>query len=156
MGNGFDLNALNLLDNIVNIPIIISGGYGKPKHIKSLKKIKNLSGVAISSALHYSIKDELNIKTHTSSEGNFSFFLKKTSYKNFKNIKIKNLKKIDTEKFMNDVAILNYNMGNLRSIKAACDKVDLKSIITNDTEIIMNSKSLLLPGVGAYNQAMEN
>ena len=32
--------------------------------------------------------------------------------------------------------------GNLRSIKAACDKVDLKSIITNDTEIIMNSKSL--------------
>ncbi len=94
MGNGFDLNALTLLDNIVNIPIIISGGYGKPKHINSLKKIKNLSGVTISSALHYSVKDELNIKTDTSSEGNFSFFLKKTSYKNFKNIKIKNLKKM--------------------------------------------------------------
>ena len=57
---------------------------------------------------------------------------------------------------MNDVAILNYNMGNLRSIKAACDKVGLKSVITNDQEIVMNSKSLLLPGVGAYNQAMKN
>ena len=41
---------------------------------------------------------------------------------------------------MNDVAIININMGNLFSIKCALDYVGLKSIITDDDKIIKNSK----------------
>ena len=37
---------------------------------------------------------------------------------------------------MNDVAIININMGNLFSIKCALDYVGLKSIITDDDKII--------------------
>jgi len=55
---------------------------------------------------------------------------------------------------MNDVAIININMGNLFSIKCALDFVGLKSIITDDFEEINKSKSLIIPGVGAFPEAM--
>jgi glutamine amidotransferase len=55
-----------------------------------------------------------------------------------------------------DVAIINYEMGNLRSIQSACSHVGLKTIITNDPKIIAKCKSIFLPGVGAFNQAMQN
>ena len=57
---------------------------------------------------------------------------------------------------MFDVAIINYEMGNLRSILSACEAVGLKTIITDDTKIIKKSKSIILPGVGAFNQAIKN
>ena len=57
---------------------------------------------------------------------------------------------------MYDVAIINYEMGNLRSVQSACNYVGLKTIVTNDSKIIENSKSIFLPGVGAFNQAMKN
>jgi cyclase len=50
---GFDLELLNMVYNIVNIPIIISGGAGKIAHIKELKKKYNPDAICISSALHY-------------------------------------------------------------------------------------------------------
>jgi glutamine amidotransferase len=57
---------------------------------------------------------------------------------------------------MFDVAIINYEMGNLRSVQAACNFVGLSTIITNKPKDIMQSRSLILPGVGAFNQAMKN
>ena len=57
---------------------------------------------------------------------------------------------------MFDVAIINYEMGNLRSVQSACNFVGLSTIITNKPKEIMNSRSLFLPGVGAFNQAMIN
>ena len=56
---------------------------------------------------------------------------------------------------MNDVAILNFNMGNLFSIKCALNYVGLKSVVTDDFEVIKNSKSLIIPGVGAFPEAMK-
>ncbi len=56
---------------------------------------------------------------------------------------------------MNDVAILNFNMGNLFSIKCALNYVGLKSIITDDIETIKESKSIIIPGVGAFPEAIK-
>ena len=39
-----------------------------------------------------------------------------------------------------DVAIIDYGMSNLHSVKAACDYVGLKSIITSDENQIMEAK----------------
>jgi len=58
-------------------------------------------------------------------------------------------------KTINEVAILDYNMGNLFSISCALNFVGLKSIITDDAEIINKSKSIIIPGVGAYPEAMK-
>ena len=55
-----------------------------------------------------------------------------------------------------DLAIINYGMGNLLSIQSAAESVGLRTIVTNEKKIIEKAKSLLLPGVGAFNQAMKN
>ena len=53
-----------------------------------------------------------------------------------------------------DVAIIDYRMGNLHSVQAACTKVGLSSLITTDTSQILNARAAILPGVGAFGEAM--
>lgn len=56
---------------------------------------------------------------------------------------------------MHDISIIDYKMGNLYSIECALKFVGLKSIITDDIKIIKNSKCIILPGVGAFPEAMK-
>jgi glutamine amidotransferase len=55
-----------------------------------------------------------------------------------------------------DVAIIDYKMSNLFSVQAACKQVGISSIITSDRNIILNSKVAILPGVGAFGEAMRH
>ncbi len=54
------------------------------------------------------------------------------------------------------VAIIDYKLGNLHSVKSACDYVKLPSVITDDPKVILKSKAVILPGVGAFKKGMEN
>jgi len=54
------------------------------------------------------------------------------------------------------VVIIDYGMGNLFSVKLACEKVGLDSLITNDISEISGADALILPGVGAFGDAIEN
>ena len=54
------------------------------------------------------------------------------------------------------IAIIDYKAGNLFSVKNAFDKLGIDSIITSDVKIIKNADKLLLPGVGAFENAMNN
>jgi imidazole glycerol-phosphate synthase subunit HisH len=56
----------------------------------------------------------------------------------------------------NTVAIIDYEMGNLLSVQRACEQVGLQSLITSDSSIIMGSQAVILPGVGAFGDAMHN
>lgn len=51
--SGFDLDVAQAINDSVNIPVIISGGYGQPRHLKDLWKRTQPSGVCFASALHY-------------------------------------------------------------------------------------------------------
>ena len=53
-GEGFDLELLDLVHDTIKVPLIIHGGAGNSKHISNILKYENVSGVAISSILHYS------------------------------------------------------------------------------------------------------
>jgi imidazole glycerol-phosphate synthase subunit HisH len=53
------------------------------------------------------------------------------------------------------VAIIDYKLGNLHSVKSACDYVKLPSVITDDPEVILKSKAVILPGVGAFKEGMK-
>ena len=55
-----------------------------------------------------------------------------------------------------EVAIIDYKMGNLHSVKAACDKVGLASTISSDPDEINDCIAAILPGVGSFAQAMKN
>lgn len=54
------------------------------------------------------------------------------------------------------VAIVNYGMGNLLSVKRAFDYCGSYSVITNKEKEIYNSDLIILPGVGSFKKAMEN
>jgi imidazole glycerol-phosphate synthase subunit HisH len=53
------------------------------------------------------------------------------------------------------VAVLDYGMGNLRSVEKALARVGADAEITNDPERIRIADGVILPGVGAFPRAME-
>jgi glutamine amidotransferase len=52
------------------------------------------------------------------------------------------------------VAILNYGMGNLRSVEKALERVGAKAEITADAERARDADGVVLPGVGAFPPAI--
>jgi glutamine amidotransferase len=52
------------------------------------------------------------------------------------------------------IAILDYGMGNLRSVEKAFEHVGAEVEITHDRERIRAAAALVLPGVGAFPKAM--
>lgn len=53
------------------------------------------------------------------------------------------------------IAIIDYGMGNLRSVQKAFEKVGAETIVTQDAQVILNAQKVVLPGVGAMQPAME-
>jgi imidazole glycerol-phosphate synthase subunit HisH len=53
------------------------------------------------------------------------------------------------------IAILDYGMGNLRSVEKALEHVGVTATITNDAGEVRSADGLVLPGVGAFPRAME-
>jgi glutamine amidotransferase len=47
-------------------------------------------------------------------------------------------------------------MGNLRSVEKAFQKIGADVVITNDHDIIKRADKIVLPGVGAFREGMEN
>jgi glutamine amidotransferase len=54
------------------------------------------------------------------------------------------------------IAILNYGMGNLRSVFNSCQKVGHEAEIVEDASALKNYDKLILPGVGAFPDAVEH
>ena len=54
------------------------------------------------------------------------------------------------------VVIIDYQLGNLFSVKQACDAVGINAEISSNREDILNADALILPGVGAFIEAMNN
>ena len=52
------------------------------------------------------------------------------------------------------VAIVDYGMGNLRSVANAIQTLGHSPRITRDADAIASARALVLPGVGAFNEAM--
>lgn len=53
------------------------------------------------------------------------------------------------------VAIIDYNAGNLKSVEKALLAVGQESMITRDFHEILSADHVILPGVGAFGEAME-
>ncbi|WP_067726396.1 imidazole glycerol phosphate synthase subunit HisH [Oceanobacillus damuensis] len=53
------------------------------------------------------------------------------------------------------IAIIDYGAGNIKSLQFALDKLNKKSVLTTDPQVIRDSDSIILPGVGAFKDAMD-
>jgi imidazole glycerol-phosphate synthase subunit HisH len=54
------------------------------------------------------------------------------------------------------IAIIDYGMGNLRSVQKGFEAVGAEATITSDSKKILSAKSVVLPGVGAFKECMTN
>jgi len=54
------------------------------------------------------------------------------------------------------IVIIDYNMGNLRSVQKAFEKVGCNAMITNDHDSIRAADKIVLPGVGAFKDGMQH
>ena len=52
------------------------------------------------------------------------------------------------------VAIIDYGMGNLFSVKQACEYSGLQAVITSDARQLLSAKAAILPGVGSFGDAI--
>jgi len=52
------------------------------------------------------------------------------------------------------VAIVDYGMGNLFSVRRACERAGLTALVTSDKNTLLSAVGVILPGVGAFGDAM--
>ncbi|MCI9437203.1 MAG: imidazole glycerol phosphate synthase subunit HisH [Lachnospiraceae bacterium] len=53
------------------------------------------------------------------------------------------------------IAIIDYDAGNIKSVEKALLHLGQEAVITRDAERILNADGVILPGVGAFGDAME-
>lgn len=54
------------------------------------------------------------------------------------------------------IVIIDYNVGNLKSVQGAFSRIGLETVVTRDHELIKQAQAIVLPGVGTFPVAMEN
>ena len=54
------------------------------------------------------------------------------------------------------IAIIDYGMGNLRSVQKGMERAGFDAVVTRDVGQIQASRGVVLPGVGAFSACMEN
>jgi glutamine amidotransferase len=55
-----------------------------------------------------------------------------------------------------EIGIVDYGMGNRRSVEKALEHVGARPLLSSDPELLSRTAGLVLPGVGAFPRAMEN
>ena len=54
------------------------------------------------------------------------------------------------------IAIIDYDAGNIKSVEKALQKLGADVVITKDADVILSADKVILPGVGAFGDAMTN
>ncbi|HKL49189.1 MAG TPA: imidazole glycerol phosphate synthase subunit HisH [Desulfuromonadales bacterium] len=57
---------------------------------------------------------------------------------------------------MSDIVIIDYGMGNLRSVQKGIEKVGFTARVTDDPDEVATADKLVLPGVGAFSDCMDS
>lgn len=53
------------------------------------------------------------------------------------------------------IAIIDYDAGNLKSVEKALQYLEQEVVITREKELLLSADKVILPGVGAFEDAME-
>lgn len=53
------------------------------------------------------------------------------------------------------IAIIDYDAGNIRSVHKAVEALGYEAVVTRDRELLLGADHVILPGVGAFGDAME-
>jgi len=142
---GFDIGLIKEVSSCVSVPIIASGGAGKIEDIANVLQIPNVDAVAIASMLHYNETTIERVKN----------YLKQNSI----NVRVENKSRFNFDINRNldkKISIVDYDIGNLRSVSEAFKFLGCNVKIVNSKEEIEDSDYLVVPGVGAFGDGINN
>ncbi|HJV36957.1 imidazole glycerol phosphate synthase subunit HisH [Geomonas sp.] len=54
------------------------------------------------------------------------------------------------------IAIIDYGMGNLRSVQKGFEKIGCEAVVTTDPKVLLDAERVVLPGVGAFRDCIRN
>lgn len=54
------------------------------------------------------------------------------------------------------IAIIDYGVGNIQNVRNAFERLGVESIVTSNPKIILSASGAVLPGVGAFKDAMQS
>ena len=133
---GFDTKLTKSVAETVDIPVIASGGGGLLEHIEDVLESTNVDAVALADFLHYQRGDIPSIK-------------KSIGLPERDNHTVPPLKNIDS------IVVVDYGMGNLRSVYRACSHFAKHVAFAKTKQDIEDAHTIVLPGVGAFQKGME-
>ncbi len=99
-GKGTDIELINEVSKILKVPFIVHGGLGSINQILETSKINSVSGVALSSVLHYELVSKLRNNQPNDFEGNTQFL---KSRKLFTSVQPTTIKKIKQKLNQNNI-----------------------------------------------------
>ncbi|MBI4982285.1 MAG: imidazole glycerol phosphate synthase subunit HisF [Candidatus Omnitrophica bacterium] len=142
---GYDIDLINVVSEVVSVPVIASGGVGNVKHMEKCMLNKRVDGMAVASILHYGDSKVGELKSEL-----LKVFGQRIKHGAWDDVEI------GQETFDCEVSIVDYNCGNLRSVKNAFKQFGARPKLINTIEEILNAEFLVLPGVGAFETGMKN
>jgi imidazole glycerol phosphate synthase glutamine amidotransferase subunit len=140
---GYELELIKKIVNSVNVPVIACGGAGSINHIEDCLLETKCDAISLASILHYNLTTIDKIKEDLSKK-KFNVRLDGLIKQNKKSI----------EKNRKTVSIIDYGLGNLRSVASGFNEVGNPIKIISTPEEILNAELLVLPGVGAFEDGM--
>jgi len=91
-GEGMNIQLVEEIVKLVNIPVVSNGGIGKKEHCTEILKTVPLSGLSIGSMFHYEYLSKKNFYFKKNQEGNVEYLKKKLSPSNITRCNIRALK----------------------------------------------------------------
>ena len=146
--DGYDLELQQKVAQVVNVPIIASGGAGRVEHCSTVILEGMADAVLCASILHRGEVDVAQIKGHLAQQG--------ITVRPIDNRNMADYQAAETTEPKPRIAIIDYCMGNRLSVASALTLVGGEAVITNDPEEIAAADGIVLPGVGSFPAAMEH
>jgi len=69
MMNGFDIELVQMVEKLINVPIVVTGGAGEPKHVKELFSKTNIEAVGAASLFYFNRYTPYDLKKAIESVG---------------------------------------------------------------------------------------
>ncbi len=180
-GKGYDIELVKKVSELVDIPVIACGGAGKIEDAVELVRQTHVDAVGAASIFHYNRLREIIAQEQYKDEGNIEY-LKTQAAQGSKRFTVSSCEELKKEMQRGavplrpwqdnlgeslhrkkedsggrpSIVIIDYGLGNIFSIQRALNYIGAGPVITDDPQKILNAEGLILPGVGAFGDGMEN
>ena len=180
-GKGYDVELVSRIVGLVSVPVIASGGAGRPEHVRDVVTQGRASAVCLASVVHYGLLEDMERESFQSEEGNTEFLRGKLPIESLRRrcvtpMRIREVKAAlseagipvrqrdghslegedapDAGAFGTRITVADYGLGNLFSIRRTLEHLGVAVDITSDPEAVRHAQGLILPGVGAFGDGM--